>query len=308
MFSIRPRLLADFSLLGVALIWGLTFVMVQDAVRAYPVFSFLATRFAFAALGLAPLLWWQRRRLRPSPREAARSQQILAGSLLGLFLFAGYAFQTAGLLFTTPAKAGFITGLSVVLVPVLSVAFLHERPRPASMAGVALAVTGLALLSLTGYDPATGVNPGDLLVLGCAFSFAAHVFLAGRFAPRMNALVLTLVQVTTVASLAGLASLLFETPAVWPPQGQPLFAALFTGVLATALAFGIQMTAQRFTTAMHTALIFATEPVFAALGSAILIGEILGFKELLGCGLILAGMLAAEVGPALVRRSRPTTI
>ena len=124
-----------------------------------------------------------------------------------------------------------------------------------------------------------------------------YIFITGLFAPRMNALVLTVAQIATVAVLSTIAMLMFEQPVSWPPTGQPLFAALFTGLLATALAFGLQTSAQRFTTATHTALIFATEPVFAALASFVLIGELLGPTELLGSALILAGMLAAELGP-----------
>jgi len=293
----RPRLLADTGLLFVAFIWGLTFVMVQDAVRDYPVFAFLSARFTFALLGLLPILWWRRSYLRLSESETPLGRQLLAGTLIGVFLFAGYSFQTAGLLFTTPAKAGFITGLSVVIVPLLGVIFLHQRPSLGVALGIALATVGLGFLTLSGMDLAIGVNPGDVFVLFCAFSFAGHIFVTGLFAPRMNALVLTVAQIATVTVLATIAMFLFEHPDRWPPSGQPLFAALFTGLLATALAFGLQTSAQRFTTATHTALIFATEPVFAALASFVLIGELLGPTQLFGSALILAGMLAAELGP-----------
>lgn len=294
----RPRLLADTGLLFVAFIWGLTFVMVQDAVQDYPVFAFLSARFTFALLGLLPILWWRRSYLRLSESEAPLRKQLLAGIVMGVFLFAGYSFQTAGLLFTTPAKAGFITGLSVVIVPLLGVILLHERPSRGVVLGIALAMVGLGLLTLSSLNLVVGINPGDILVLFCAFSFAGHIFITGQFAPRMNALVLTVAQIATVAVLSAIAMLLFEQPESWPPTGQPLFAALFTGLLATALAFGLQTSAQRFTTATHTALIFATEPVFAALASFVLIGELLGPTELLGSALILAGMLAAELGPS----------
>lgn len=296
------RALADGALLVVTAIWGLTFVMVRDAVHAYPVFAFLATRFALALVGLLPILVWRRHHLRPTPRGPRPARQLAAGVLIGLALFAGYAFQTMGLLYTTPAKAGFITGLSVVIVPVLGVIFLRERLNPAVVAGVAVALAGLSLLSLSGVRSLAAINPGDLLVLACAVSFAGQIVLVGRFAPRMNALLLTTAQIATVAVLAAVIALVWERPPIWPPRGQPLFAALFTGLLATALAFGVQTAAQRFTTATHAALIFATEPVFAALGSYLLIGEVLSLPEWLGCGLILAGMLLAELGPGLRRR------
>ncbi len=296
------RFLADLALLVVTAIWGLTFVMVRDAVLAYPVFAFLATRFALALVGLLPVLLWRRHYLRSVGRSPRLLRQLAAGALIGFALFAGYAFQTTGLLFTTPAKAGFITGLSVVIVPLLGVLFWRERLHPAVIGGVALALAGMGFLSLSGMDAPLAVNPGDLLVLVCAVSFAGQIVLVGRFAPRMNALVLTTAQIATVALLSAGISLVWEHPPIWPPRGQPLFAALFTGLLATALAFAVQTAAQRFTTATHAALIFATEPIFAALGSYLFIGEVLSPSQWLGCGLILAGMLLAELGPGLRRR------
>ncbi len=292
------RAAADLSLLTVAFIWGLTFVMVQDAVREVPVFAFLSARFLLAFLAMIPLALALRRRTLGWGGNTPLWQQLAAGAVIGVILFAGYGFQTAGLQYTTPAKAGFITGLSVVIVPVLGVIFVHERPGWAVVLGVGLATAGLAFLSLVGVNLETGINPGDVLVFFCALSFAAHIFVTGRVAWRMNPLILTLTQILVVALLASLASHLFEPPTPLFPRGQPLFAAAFTGILATAVAFGVQTVAQRFTTATHTALIFATEPVFAALASFALIGERLGPSQLLGGALILAGMLTAELGPS----------
>ena len=296
------RAIADMSLLSVAFIWGLTFVMVQDAVRAYPVFAFLSARFLFALLAFLPVAFILRGRTEGWGASTPLSRQIGAGALIGLILFAGYGFQTTGLQYTTPAKAGFITGLSVVIVPVLGMLFAHERPGAMVWLGVGLATIGLALLSLIGVSLETGINPGDILVFFCALSFAGHIFITGRFSHRMNPLVLTLTQILTVALLSTVTSHFFEPPTPIFPSGQPLFAAIFTGVLATAVAFGVQTIAQRFTTATHTALIFATEPVFAALASFALIGERLGLLQMVGGALILAGMLAAELGPGLTNR------
>ncbi|MCX6031001.1 MAG: DMT family transporter [Chloroflexi bacterium] len=302
----RPhrRLLADLALLAVTAIWGSTFVMVKDAVAAYPVFSFMAIRFTFAALALAPLVSWRRRPTPPSPLPAREGGETLpsprrggagggvsaASFLIGLALFAGYGFQTSGLHLTTPAKAGFITGLSVVIVPVVAALLLREAPRWNAWLGVAAATVGLALLSL---QADFSISPGDLLVFGCALAFAGHILLTGRFSPRHDPLLLTFGQVIVVAVLSAGAALIFdERP---PLTGSVLFAAAFTGLLATSTAFGIQTLAQRFTTTTHTALIFAAEPVFAALFSFLLIGETLGPRQLLGCGLILAGMVVGEV-------------
>jgi drug/metabolite transporter (DMT)-like permease len=283
----RQQLAADAALLFVTAIWGATFVMVQGAVSGYPVFSFLALRFALAMLVLVPFVM---RLDRPSALERLRDAW-LPGILVGLALFAGYAFQTFGLRYTTPAKAGFITGLSVVMVPMGQALFLRRAPSRGPVVGVALATVGLALLSL---DADLSVSFGDVLVFCCAIAFAAHILLVGRFAPTCPPVRLAFVQIATVAVLSGSMALLFDRPLAWP-AGNVWFAAAFTGLLATSLAFFLQSRAQQATSPTHTALIFAAEPVFAGIFSFLLIGEVLGPREIAGCALIVAGMLAAEL-------------
>lgn len=292
----RKRLMADGALLAVTAIWGATFVMVKDAVSAFPVFSFMALRFSLATLALLPFAAWQLRRPQtagPTIKQSGsiRSLSVLFPSVLvGLMLFAGYAFQTAGLQLTTPAKAGFITGLSVAFVPVVAALLLRQSPPRNAWIGVGLATAGLALLSLTAD---LSIQTGDLLVMGCAIAYAAHILLLGHFAPRYNPILLTFGQIAAVAVFSTAAALIFDDRAAI--TGQVVFAAAFTGILATAVAFGVQTVAQRFTTSTHTALIFAAEPVFAGLFSLLLIGELLGPRQIAGCALILGGMLVAEL-------------
>ena len=274
---------ADASLLVVTLVWGSTFVWVKESVAHFPVFAFLSLRFALAALVLAVLFGRRLRRL--------SWRMVGAGAAVGLFLFGGYTFQTLGLRFTTASKAGFITGLSVVLVPIFAALVLRRRPEPQALLGVVLCTLGLALLTL-GPDPTPA--RGDWIVLGCAFCFALHILAVSHFAPQTDALALTVVQVTVVALLSAGTSLATEA---WPwPISQGTYAAAaFTGVLATAMAFAIQNRVQVFTTPVHTALIFASEPVFAGIFGYWLAGERLTRQGLLGCGLILVGMLVAEL-------------
>ncbi|MBC7263786.1 MAG: DMT family transporter [Chloroflexi bacterium] len=280
----RRQLWADLALLTITLVWGSTFVMVKNAVANFPVFPFLALRFLLASVVLA--VFFHGRLLALGRRGMA------AGVLIGLFLFAGYAFQTWGLRDTTASKAGFITGLSVVIVPVLSTLWLRQKPSLGVLAGVALATIGLGLLSL---NENLSVSRGDLLVLGCAFSFALQITAVSAFVRWADALSLAIVQLVTVTVLSGLASLVTEPlPTVFPPS--VLGAAAFTGVLATAFAFSVQNVAQTFTTAVHTALIFTAEPVFAALFGVLLAGDVLTARAWWGCGLILTGMIAAEIG------------
>ena len=302
----RRQLLADLALLLVAAIWGGTFVMVKDAVASFPVFAFLAVRFTLATLSLAPLRPWLERRVFVfQPRGSENGlRAVAAGMVLGLALSAGYGFQTFGLQFTTPAKAGFITGLSVVLVPAMAALFLRRLPDPAVQVGVLLATSGLALLTLN-----ANLIPeiGDVLVFFCAISFAVHILLTGHLARGHAPLALTVGQLGMTALLSGLISLAWERP--WPPlTPDVLFAVVFTGLFASTLAFTVQTVAQRFTSPTHTALIFSTEPVFAALFSALLGVEVLTPRTLVGGALILAGMVVAEVGPVVWwRREAPAS-
>ena len=255
------RLVADLALVFVTVIWGSTFVMVKSAVATYPTFSFLTLRFTLAALALLPFVWFEQRRARMEERsrqaagalsyQAPLLRRPVAPLLIGLALFAGYACQTLGLQLTTPAKAGFITGTYVVIVPLVTALLLRQRPGRNAELGVGLAMIGLALLSLRA---GLSVNPGDALVLGCALAFAAHILLTGRFAPRYDPMLLTLGQIVVVAGLSGACALALEPRVAL--NREVLFAAAFTGLLATSAAFGIQVMAQRFTTSTHTALDF----------------------------------------------------
>ncbi len=286
---------ADLALLLVTAIWGATFVMVKGATATFPVFAFLTLRFWVAAAVLAAAVVWRWRRQGGRAPAGFDAASVRAGALIGLVLFAGYAFQTFGLRYTTPAKASFITGLSVVMVPLQSALLLRRPPERGAWWGVLLATAGLALLSLQGD---LSIALGDLIVLAGSVAFALHIVTTGAFAPRFDALALVTTQIVVVAALSLAAALIFERP--WPATPTYVWqAALFTGLAATALAFGFQTLAQRFTTATHTALIFAMEPVWGGVFSYLLIGERLGMRGLIGCGLILAGMLLAELAPAL---------
>jgi len=275
---------ADLILGMVALIWGATFVVVQNALDAVGPLTFVAFRFCVASALLAVLFF---RRARQITRR-----EILAGGMIGLWLALGYIFQTIGLQSTTTAKAGFITGLSVVIVPVLATALLRLPPGRGPVAGIIIATVGLGFLSL---NRNLTVQSGDLWVLGCAAAFAMHITSVAHFSPRHDPIRLALAQIATVAILAMGGAFGFETPVLALPASA-WGAIVFTGALATALAFGLQVYVQRFTTPTHTALLFSLEPVFAAFFGWWWNRETLGVKELIGCGLILTGMLAAELG------------
>lgn len=287
---------ADGLLLAVTAIWGATFPLVKNATDlangGVPTYWFLAARFTLAAVLLALLF---RRRL-----AAAPARTWAAGALIGAFLFGGYAFQTFGLAHTTSAKAGFITGLSVVLVPVLAVVWLKRKPTPGAWIGVAVATAGLGLLSLNANLMPTY---GDFLVFLCAIGFALHIAAVSRYAGPHDPIALAVIQIAAAAVFswgAHLAEHRTLAPGVtqvdWlTGPGHVVLAWLICGLLATAVAFFLQNVLQPYTTPTHTALIFAAEPVWAALFSFLLLGETLTVRGYLGAALILAGMLLAEL-------------
>jgi drug/metabolite transporter (DMT)-like permease len=284
---------ADLALVFITLIWGSTFVVVKQALADSSTVLFLALRFSLAALSLALVF-------RPLPSKFARPGPLLAGgALTGLFLFAGYVFQTLGLRLTTPSKSAFITGLSIVLVPALSAVVRRKAPHPSEALGVVIATVGLALMTLPGES--LRIETGDLLTLVCALAFAGHILMVGHYAPKLGFQALTLVQIATAAALSLASFWWVETPMIrW--SGGVIAAVLITGLLATALAFGVQAWAQQYTTPTHTAVIFALEPVFAWATSFVVAGELLSRQATAGAALILSGIFLVELKPIAPRR------
>jgi drug/metabolite transporter (DMT)-like permease len=280
---------ADLALLAVAAVWGLTFTAVRRALEAVPPFTFLAARFALAAAVLA--IAFPRRVLRAERRVLA------VAALLGTWLTIGYGLQTVGLLYTSASKSAFITGLSVVLVPLLALAVSRALPRPSSLLAVLLAAGGLYLLTSPG---AMGLNKGDLLTLGCAAAFALHIVTTERAAPRHDPVLLAFWQIVTTAGLCAILMGTMEEPRLGLTPWS-VAALAITGIFATAIAFAVQMWAQRRTSATHVAVIFTAEPVFAALFARFIQQEVLGLGGLAGGALILLGILLAQLGP----RARP---
>jgi len=279
----KRQILADLALLGVAFIWGITFTVVKVALNGIGPYYFLGLRF-FAAFIFLALVYARHWRL-------VNKQSILAGVTIGIFLFGGYAFQTVGLKYTSAASAGFITGMSVVLVPLIVILTSRRLPGPTNLIGAGSAAVGLAALTLQ--DNLTFSN-GDTLVFFCAVSFALHIILVGRYVLRFDPIALTIIQIGTVAvaSLIG-ALTLEEIPQVL--NREVWVALIITAIPATALAFMIQNRVQCHTSPNHTAIIFTTEPVFAALYACIPGGEVLSARQWAGCLLIIVGMLVAEL-------------
>lgn len=291
----RKKWGAELALIGNAFIWGSTFVLVKEALNDASTMVFLALRFALASVALAFAF-------RPLPSKFVAGKPLIRGGILaGVFLFSGYMLQTLGLRLTTPSKSAFITGLSIVLVPVFAAMLHRKRPVLSEWVGVGVATAGMGLLTLDG--PWTRLNRGDLLTLGCAVAFAVHLIVVGHYAPKFGFQALTLVQVATSAVLAGALLWWVETPFLrWTPG--LVFALVVTALLATALAFSVMSWAQQYTSATRAALIFSLEPVFAWATSFFLEGELLSRQATAGAVLILAGILLVELKPFGFRQHR----
>ena len=286
------RRAAEAGLVGIAAVWGLTFVMVRDALDHLQAMAFLGYRFVSAALLVALVF---RRRLRRLSRDGLR-----AGALMGVFLTAGYVFQTLGLERTSASDAGFITGLFVVLTPVLGAAFLAERISRLAWGAALASAVGLYLLSGTGGQLRLD---GDGLELLCAPAFAAHILVTSRAAPRHDAGALLAVQL----AVCGLVCLGIGAAAgqLEPPRGAAVWSALaVTSVVASALGFFVQTFAQRHAPPARTALILASEPAFAGLFGYLVGGEHLSGLAWLGAAIILGSIASVEVVPRL-RPPRP---
>jgi drug/metabolite transporter (DMT)-like permease len=288
------RFQADLSLAICSLLWGATFVLVKDALSSASVFVFLVLRFLLAALVLAFIY-------RTALRRLDRGS-LAAGAVLGSLMFAGYALQTIGIRTTTPSKAAFITGSCVVMVPFLHAWLGRRRPGAWMVMGALAAFAGLYLLTV----PTAGIgelNRGDLWVLACAVVWAFHILAVGRYSPRHSVGSLAFMQVGVTAALSAvflplLWSANLEVPRlVW--NRELVAAVVITSVGATAIAFSLQVWAQKFTAPTHAAILFSLEPVFAALTSFAFYGERFTDRALLGAALVLAGILVSELkGPA----------
>ena len=285
----------DLALLLLTLLWGSTFTLVKGSLEIASPGVFLALRFSLAAAALGLVALWRRDKVGPGFWRD--------GLWLGLFMLAGFALQTFGLRFTTPARSGFFTGLSVLFVPFIARFTLRRPVTVSAWGGVALAVVGVALLSRPFGDAAgPDVLLGDLLTLGCAVAYALQVAFTSEWSARHPLVPFTLLQVAVV--LAGSLLLIPLEGARLDAGRWPELAGTvaFTGLLMTAGAFFVMNWAQRHTSAVRAALIYALEPASAATFSWLLIGEQLGPLGWIGGALIVLGVVAGEVGGAFERR------
>nr|WP_093517385.1 DMT family transporter [Stigmatella erecta] len=292
----RAQLQADGALVLLTVLWGTSFLAVKDALSHGDPFSFLALRFSVGAAVLSAVVG----------RRMLSWGNLKHGALLSLFLFGGYLFQTLGLTRTSPARSAFITGLCVLFVPLFALVFYRQVPRIPALVGVVLSAVGLYFLTRADAATSEALSSGDVLTLICAVSYAIHILLTARLAPKQGAGALVAVQLWGVALLSAACLPFVEVRVEW--SGAFLGAVLFCGVVASAVAISVQTWAQARTSAVRTALIYALEPVFASLFSVSLGYETLGPREWVGGSLIVLGVVVAEVGATVWDRWRGRTL
>ncbi len=276
----------DALLVFITMIWGSTFLVVKNTVRVSGPFTYLAFAYGVGALTVALIF---RKRLVHMTRAELRN-----GLIIGLFLFTGYALQTMGLQFTTVSKAGFITGLNVPLIPVFMFLLLRQKASRGAVAGIIISFVGLFLLSFNNrLTPSIGI--GELLIFGAAIAFALHVVCISRFSPGADATNLVIMQIALTSILSFIAIPLTHQP-VFVPAWSFWIAVVLMGTLDIAFTLLVMNRVQQFIGGTKAALIYALEPVWAALAGLLVAGDVLSVPAWIGCACILAGMIVGRLG------------
>lgn len=279
------ELRADLLLLTVAIAWGVTFLMVQDAIKSVPVYAFLFWRFLLATILMGIIAY--------RSFEFIDKKTVLSGMLLGLFLFLGFATQTFGLAYTKSSIVAFLTGLNVIIVPFLAYAVFKQQVRKMVFVASILAVFGLYLLTLSG-ELTFGF--GEMLSLSCALFFALQIVFTDIYSKQNNVFLLVFFQFVTVTFLSLIMSLIVD-PVTFNIELEYTFlkALIITAIFATVYAFLVQTYMQQFTTPTKTAIIFAMEPVSAGLFGYFVGNEILTSVQIIGACIIIFAVLIAEI-------------
>jgi|TARA_R110002050_G_scaffold24059_2_gene64061 drug/metabolite transporter (DMT)-like permease len=279
------ELRADFLLLTVAIAWGVTFLMVQDAIKSVPVYAFLFWRFGIATILMAIIAY--------KYFDKLNKQTILYGVILGCFLFSAFATQTFGLAYTKSSIIAFLTGLNVIIVPFLAYVVFKEHVRKMVFISSLIAVCGLYLLTMSG---SLSLGKGEVLGIICALLFALQILFTDKYSKRVNVYLLVLFQFITVTILSLIFSLSLDSVTFDLNFNNTFLKALIiTSIFATVYAFLIQTYMQQFTTPTKTAVIFSMEPVSAGIYGYFVGNELLSSIQLFGATLIILALLLAEI-------------
>ncbi len=276
------------------MIWGFAFVAQRSGMEFVGPFTFNAVRFTLGGISLIPLLLINRKRkFKNEPILPLSSNKILlkGGIIAGVILFFGASFQQGGMVYTTAGKAGFITGLYIILVPILGIMF-KQKTSAAIWLGAVIALVGMYLLSV---NENLTIGLGDLLVLASAFFWGLHVLVIGRFSPKTDPIQLAFFQFMLCAFFSLIASLIIETTILQNILDASI-PILYAGVVSVGIAYTLQVVAQRDAHPSHAAIIMSLEAVFALIGGWIILDESIPLRGLIGCGLMLIGIIISQVG------------
>ncbi|WP_372999285.1 DMT family transporter [Lutispora sp.] len=277
-------------LLLTAAIWGFAFVAQRVGTMHVGAFTFTGLRFALGSLSLLPIvIFTGRRREKSNNKVETKSSFVTAGIIAGSALFTAASFQQIGLIYTTAGKAGFITGLYIVFVPILGI-FLKQKTHVTTWLGVFVAIIGLYFLSV---NEGFYIELGDWLEIIGAVFWAVHILVIDHFAKKVDAVKLSIMQFVTCSALSLMAALIFEDISI-AALSQIVIPLLYGGILSGGVAYTIQAIAQKHAKPSHAAIAMSMESVFASIGGLILLGEIMPLRGYLGCALMLAGMLLSQ--------------
>lgn len=281
------QLKADLSLLGITIIWSASFALMKQGIKDIPPYTFIFIRFLIGAAFLSIIF--------PKKFMLMNRKTLKYGTIIGLFLAGGCILQIVGLQYTTASKSGFLTGLQAIFVPIVIGLLYKKLPSPKTILGIVFAIAGLGLLTLNGAG--SGVNAGDLLTIVCAVCYAFQIIIIDKYGDEIDSILLTIIELAVTSVCGLILGFAFEgLHMTFTPFST--FSILFTGLLCSAVAYGVQIAAQKFTSPTHTVVIFLAEPVFSAIIAAIFLKESMTLLMVMGCILILAGMFMAETSNA----------
>jgi drug/metabolite transporter (DMT)-like permease len=287
----KREMKSNMLLMLTATIWGFAFVVQRVGMQYMGAFAFNGVRFALGSISLVPLIiYFKNKKAAEQLEDAPPASALVPGIIAGSVLFFGASLQQAGLAYTTAGKAAFITGLYIVIVPLLGI-FLKQRTGVNTWIGVVLAASGLYFLSV---NEDFTIAIGDFLEIIGAFFWAVHILVIDHFTKKVDALKLSFVQFAMCSLLSIIAAFIFEDISI-SGIGQAAIPILYGGLLSVGVAYTLQVVAQKHAKPSHAAIILSMETVFAAIGGALLLGEDLGGRGYFGCALMLAGMLLTQV-------------
>ncbi len=290
MTSPRQRLVANGMMLVTAAIWGFAFVGQREGMAYLGPFTFNGVRFLLGTFSLLPVLWFYRNT--PKVRSTEIPERLLwwGGLIAGFCLLMGATFQQVGMQYTTAGKAGFITGMYVIFVPMVGL-FVGQRPTLEAVIGACFAIWGLYLLSI---HQNFSMSWGDVLNLIGSLFWTAHVLVIGWLSPKVSAIRLSIIQFFITGLISLLLGLILEPISLQALQGAA-WAILYTGLMSTGIAYTLQVVAQQWAHSSHAAIILSLEAMFAVLGGWLLLDETLPLRGIVGCGLMLTGMIVAQI-------------